>query len=70
MITLDFVPNEDRISPPTPASFSMMMLANTAFRAMPSPWRSTAKCSIAAGFGAREIMDVPMSAQQLVVASA
>jgi len=27
--TLEFVPNEDRISPPTAASFSMMMLATT-----------------------------------------
>jgi len=28
--TLEFVPNEDRISPPTPAAFSMTMLSNTA----------------------------------------
>jgi len=28
-ITLDFVPNEDRVSPPTPASFGMMMLGTT-----------------------------------------
>lgn len=28
-ITLEFVPNEDRVSPPTPASFSLMMLAQT-----------------------------------------
>jgi hypothetical protein len=27
--TLEFVPNEDRISPPTPAAFSMTMLATT-----------------------------------------
>lgn len=27
---LEFVPNEDRISPPTPARFSLIMLANTA----------------------------------------
>jgi len=27
--TLEFVPNDDRISPPVPASFSMMMLATT-----------------------------------------
>jgi len=29
MATLEFVPNEDRISPPTAASFSMIMLATT-----------------------------------------
>src|SRR4029453_14070264 len=27
--TIEFVPNEDRISPPMPASFSLVMLANT-----------------------------------------
>jgi O-methyltransferase domain/Dimerisation domain len=27
--TLEFVPNEDRVSPPTPAAFSMTMLAST-----------------------------------------
>ncbi len=28
-ITLEFVPNEDRVSPPVPAAFSLMMLAGT-----------------------------------------
>ncbi len=28
--TLEFVPNEDRVSPPTPAAFAMTMLATTA----------------------------------------
>src|SRR5207247_8963543 len=28
-ITLDFIPNEDRVSPPTAASFSLMMLGTT-----------------------------------------
>ncbi|MGB2626047.1 MAG: class I SAM-dependent methyltransferase [Candidatus Acidiferrum sp.] len=28
-ITLEFVPNEDRVSPPTPAAFSLVMLAST-----------------------------------------
>jgi 2-polyprenyl-3-methyl-5-hydroxy-6-metoxy-1,4-benzoquinol methylase len=28
--TLEFVPNEDRVSPPTPAAFSMIMLTTTA----------------------------------------
>jgi len=28
-VTLEFVPNEDRVSPPTPASFSLMMLGST-----------------------------------------
>lgn len=29
-VTLDFVPNDDRVSPPTAASFAMMMLGTTA----------------------------------------
>ena len=28
-ITLEFVPNEDRVSPPVAAAFSLVMLANT-----------------------------------------
>jgi 2-polyprenyl-3-methyl-5-hydroxy-6-metoxy-1,4-benzoquinol methylase len=28
-VTLEFVPNEDRVSPPVPATFSMMMLGTT-----------------------------------------
>ncbi len=28
-ITLEFVPNEDRVTPPTAAAFSLIMLANT-----------------------------------------
>jgi ubiquinone/menaquinone biosynthesis C-methylase UbiE len=28
-VTLEFVPNEDRVSPPVPATFSMMMLGST-----------------------------------------
>jgi SAM-dependent methyltransferase len=28
-VTLEFVPNEDRVSPPTPAAFSLTMLVNT-----------------------------------------
>jgi hypothetical protein len=28
-VTLEFIPNEDRVSPPTAAAFSMVMLAGT-----------------------------------------
>ena len=69
MLTLEFVPNSDRISPPASAGFSLMMLANTpagdAFT-----MAEYSEMLDAAGFGAREIMDVPMSPQQLIVASA
>jgi 2-polyprenyl-3-methyl-5-hydroxy-6-metoxy-1,4-benzoquinol methylase len=69
MLTLEFVPNQDRIAPPVPASSSMMMLATT-----PAGDALTMaeydQMLDAAGFGTREISDVPMSAQQLIVASA
>lgn len=69
MLTLEFVPNEDRVSPPVPASFSLVMLANT-----PAGDAYTMaeynQMLDAAGFSAREIMDVPRSPQQLIVASA
>jgi hypothetical protein len=29
-LTLDFLPNDDRVSPPVPAGFALMMLATTA----------------------------------------
>ncbi|MBM3459656.1 MAG: class I SAM-dependent methyltransferase, partial [Armatimonadetes bacterium] len=29
VVTLEFVPNEDRVSPPGPAAFSLVMLATT-----------------------------------------
>jgi hypothetical protein len=69
MMTLEMVPNPDRVTPPTAASFSMMMLVNTpegdAFT-----MTEYHQMLGAAGFGASEIMDVPMSPQQLVVATA
>jgi len=68
MMVLEMVPNADRISPPAAASFSMMMLGNT-----PSGDAYTMaeyeQMLDAAGFGARELMDVPMSPQQLIVAT-
>ena len=68
MMVLEFVPNADRLTPPASASFSMMMLGNT-----PSGDAYTmgeyGQMLDAAGFGAREIMDVPMSAQQLIIAT-
>lgn len=69
MLTLEFVPNEDRVSPPVSASFSLFMLANT-----PAGDAYTmaeySEMLDAAGFGTRKIMDVPKSPQRLIVASA
>ena len=67
MMVLEMVPNADRLTPPSAASFSMMMLGNT-----PAGDAYTmdeySDMLDAAGFGAREVMDVPMSPQQLIVA--
>ena len=68
MVVLEFIPNEDRLTPANNAAFAMNMLANTpdgdaytrsAFDGMLD----------AAGFGAREMTDVPQSPQRLVVAT-
>lgn len=68
MLTLEFVPDEDRLTPPAPAQFALMMLTNT-----PSgdayTFRDYNGMLDAAGFGAREMMDVPQSAQRLIVAA-
>jgi len=66
LATLEFVPNDDRISPPVPAAFSMMMLASTergdayTFREFDAMFRQ-------AGFGASTIQDVPNSPMKLIV---
>jgi 2-polyprenyl-3-methyl-5-hydroxy-6-metoxy-1,4-benzoquinol methylase len=68
MLVLEMVPNEDRITPPAAASFSLMMLGNTA-AGDAFTMAEYSQMLDASGFGARQVMDVPMSPQQLVVAS-
>lgn len=68
MLVLEMVPNADRLTPPAAASFSLMMLGNT-----PAGDAFTMgeyeQMLDAAGFGGRELMDVPMSPQQLLIAT-
>ena len=65
-VTLEFVPNEDRVSPPTPAMFSMMMLGSTGhgdaytFRELDSMFRN-------AGFLSSELREIPPSPERVVV---
>lgn len=67
--TLEFVPNEDRVSPPMPAAFSMTMLATTAdgdaytFHELSDMHRQ-------AGFDAVTAHPVPMSPHTIVMARA
>ncbi len=64
--TLEFVPNEDRVSPAATATFSLVMLTSTpsgdayTFSELDAMFRN-------AGFARSEICDVPRSTQQLVI---
>jgi 2-polyprenyl-3-methyl-5-hydroxy-6-metoxy-1,4-benzoquinol methylase len=64
--TLEFVPNDDRITPPMAASFSMTMLGTTpqgdayTFKELESMLKE-------AGFEKNETIDVPFSPQRLIV---
>jgi ubiquinone/menaquinone biosynthesis C-methylase UbiE len=65
-VTLEFVPNEDRISPPESAGFSMMMLGGTpsgdayTFSELERMFSNT-------GFARSEIHPLPPSIEQLVI---
>lgn len=65
-ITLEFVPNEDRVTPPTTARFSLVMLANTdagdayTFSEYEKMFRN-------AGFAKSSLHPVPEMPQQVVV---
>jgi 2-polyprenyl-3-methyl-5-hydroxy-6-metoxy-1,4-benzoquinol methylase len=65
-VTVEFVPNDDRISPPTAAAFSMMMLGSTPegdaypFAEYDSMFRN-------AGFGSSTKRDLPRGPQSVIV---
>jgi hypothetical protein len=65
-LTLEFVPNEDRISPPEAAGFSMMMLSGT-----PSgdayTYSELERMFSNAGFARSEIHPLPPSIEQVVI---
>jgi 2-polyprenyl-3-methyl-5-hydroxy-6-metoxy-1,4-benzoquinol methylase len=66
LFTLEFVPNEDRISPPIPAMFSLMMLGLT-----PAGDAYTGKqheeMLREAGFRENQLIPVPQSPQHVIV---
>jgi len=64
---LEFVPNEDRISPPLPAKFSMVMLGSTA-EGDAYTYRELEQVFLCAGFSHCELHVLPNSPQQLVIA--
>jgi 2-polyprenyl-3-methyl-5-hydroxy-6-metoxy-1,4-benzoquinol methylase len=67
VLILDFVPNEDRVSPPMAAKFSLMMLATT-----PSGDAYTVsqyeRMLRNSGFQSAELLAIPPSRQQVVLA--
>lgn len=68
VITLEFVPNEDRVSPPVAATFSFMMLGTTpagdayTFSEYDAMWKSC-------GFANNELVEIPNSPQRVIVTS-
>ncbi|HEV2708307.1 MAG TPA: class I SAM-dependent methyltransferase [Pyrinomonadaceae bacterium] len=64
--TLEFVPNEDRVSPPIPAAFSLLMLSGTpsgdayTFSELERMFKN-------AGFTESELHQLPMSPQRLII---
>lgn len=66
-VILEFVPNEDRISPPESAPFSVVMLGSTPAGDAYTFKELEQMCS-AAGFARSEIHQLPPSIQQVVIA--
>ncbi len=67
--TLEFVPNEDRVSPPIPAAFSMTMLTSTGAGDAYTLSELTAMYNDA-GFSDVSAHPIPMSPQTIVLGSA
>ena len=67
--TLEFVPNQDRVSPPIPAAFSLVMLTSTregdayTYAELETMFRN-------AGFARSEFIQLERSPQQVVVSYA
>jgi ubiquinone/menaquinone biosynthesis C-methylase UbiE len=66
VLTLEFVPNEDRVTPANQASFALMMLGTTA-SGDAFTFSELSRMASAAGFARSEWMDVPQSPERLVI---
>ena len=67
--TLEFVPNDDRVSPPQPATFSMTMLTST-IAGDAYTFRELSEMHRQAGFGTATAHPIPMSPHTVVLARA
>jgi SAM-dependent methyltransferase len=68
-VTLEFVPNEDRVSPPMPAAFAMTMLTTTADGDAYTLSELTAMHK-EAGYGEVAAHPIPMSPHTIVMGTA
>lgn len=67
-MTLEFIPNEDRVSPETPAAFALTMLMSTS-DGDAYTFAEYDRMFAAAGFQKSELIDVPRSPSRLVISS-
>jgi ubiquinone/menaquinone biosynthesis C-methylase UbiE len=65
-VTLEFVPDEDRVTPPLPAAFSLMMLAGTA-GGDAYTFRELERMFANAGFSESRLHEIPASPQRVVI---
>lgn len=65
-ITLDFIPNEDRVSPRLPASFSVIMLNNTK-GGEAYPFSDYQRMFRNAGFSSSELRDMPAGPSRVII---
>jgi hypothetical protein len=66
VLTLEFIPNSDRISPPMPAEFALTMLGTTA-EGDAYTFEEYADMFESAGLTQNEWLDVPASTQRLII---
>lgn len=66
LITLEFIPNADRVSPPIPATFSLMMLGLTG-SGDAYTFAELDQLLLSQGFTRNELLPVPGSPQHLVI---
>ncbi|HXT86238.1 MAG TPA: class I SAM-dependent methyltransferase [Verrucomicrobiae bacterium] len=65
-VTLEFVPNEDRISPPMAATFSMIMLGSTS-KGDAYPFSEYQRMFRNAGFASSELRPIPPAVQSVII---
>lgn len=68
VLTVEFVPNEDRISPEIPATFALMMLGTTP-NGDAYTLEQYRRMFGAAGFTGHELLPIPRSPQQLIIST-